>query len=124
MKNRKLFTVVVVLFLLIALSVPFAAGVFYDQQNGVVYADAYTYWDPDQPDTSIPYLDVWTTVININSVYDIDEVATSVDKSDGTYDLIINSGFWGYHKNIVFPVAAFEASQYDAHVSWISFINN
>ena len=59
MKNRKLFTLTAVIIMLFAMAAPVFAQTFYDQDNGTVFASAWTFWDDEQFETSMPYLDVW-----------------------------------------------------------------
>jgi hypothetical protein len=120
MKNRKLFTVVVVLFLLIALSVPFAAGVFYDPDNGAVYASSWTFWDPDQPDISIPYLDVWTTVMEINNTHEVDKVTTRLELYSSPVAIFVDDAEFEI-KNIYYPVPAPDANLYHSDVAGLTF---
>lgn len=113
MKNRKLFTVTAVIIMLVALAAPVFAETFYDRDNGAVFAYAWTFWDDEQFETSMPYLDVWTAVMNINSTHDISGVDTAVYLINypGAYAVFYNSGF-GTSKDILAPVAAFEADQF------------
>ena len=120
MKNRKLFSAVVILFLLTALSVPFAAGIFYDPDNGQVFADSWTYWDFDQPDISIPYLDVWTTVWGINNTHDVRLTVTDLYYSGSPYDQFENEGY-GTFKDISYPIPAPDAYLYNSQVTSMLF---
>lgn len=122
MKNRKLFTVTAVIIMLVALAAPVFTETFCDRDNGAVFASAWTFWDDEQFETSMPYLDVWTAVMNINSTYDIDLVRTVVDRAYyiSEYAVFYNSGF-GTSKDILAPVAAFEADQFSARVTQIIF---
>ncbi len=120
MKNRKLFTVVAVLFLLIALSVPFAAGVFYDPDNGALYASSWTFWDPDQPVMSIPYLDVYTTIRGINNTHDVTEVRTDLYYCGSPWYIFINEGSPDI-TNYYYPVPAPDANLYSSAVISLSF---
>ena len=120
MKNRKLFAVVVALFLLTALSVPFAADVFYDPDNGQVVADTWTYWDNEQPDISIPYLDVWTTVWGINNTHGVDKVRTLLVLFGSPIEVFENNGY-GSFKDIYYPVPAADANLYHSEIISLTF---
>ncbi|MBO4392262.1 MAG: hypothetical protein J5816_03060 [Clostridia bacterium] len=120
MKNRKLFTVIAILCIMIAVSVPFFADVFYDQDNGALYASTWTYWDTDQPAMSIPYLDVNTTVMGINNTHDIAEVRTVVVVFGGVcnyFDHNSYGNFTDYH----YPVPAADASLYHSEIAYVHF---
>ena len=120
MKNRKLFAVATVIFLLIAFSIPFLAKTIYDPDNGAVIANSWTYWDSEQPETSIPYLDVWTNVWNFSSNYNIYEITTNLYQFGSACDTFYNYSY-GTHKNIHFPVPAADANLYSSEVTHIIF---
>ncbi|WP_295096081.1 hypothetical protein [Ruminococcus sp.] len=121
MKNRKLFTVVVVLFLLIALSVPFAAGVFYDPDNGAVYASSWTFWDPDQPAMSIPYLDVNTTIRGINNTHAFNYVRTDLYYCGSQLTYYEHNEGYEDTTDYYFPVPAPDANLYSSLVTFVGF---
>ena len=124
MKNRILFTVTAIIIITTAVSLPLFAGSFYDIDGHEVYAEAWTFWDSEQFETSMPYLDVWTSVMNINSTHGIYHVKTYVTRSGYTFpyeEFDFYTGFYGTQKRIVAPVAAFEASQFVASVGTVDF---
>lgn len=120
MKNKKTFAVIVILFLLVALSIPFLAESFYDPDGGEIYATSWTYWNPDQPEMSMPYLDINTMVRGINNTHPIDEVTTSLYQF-GCHVLNYYNYGGGNFTDYYYPVSASDANYYSSLVTFCTF---
>lgn len=120
MKNRKLFTVTLVLLLMIVMSLPLFADIFYDPDNGILYASTWTFWDTEQPDISIPYLDIWTAIMGMNNTHDID-VARTVLVVFGSVCEYYDYNDYGTKKEIYYPVPAPDASLYSSEIAFVRF---